>query len=43
MEEIIRQYVNVAGIGIVLGGGTCGIVILFDYVITSIFSMMKGG
>lgn len=38
---MIWQFVTVAGMGIVMGGGLCGIVIILDYVITSAFSMMK--
>lgn len=43
MNGFILDCVSVAGTGIALGGGMCGIVILIDYVITSVFSMMKGG
>lgn len=42
MESMVRQYVTIAGMGIAVGGGLCGIVIILDYVITSAFSMMKG-
>ncbi len=42
LESMIRQYVTVAGMGIVVGGSLCGIVIILDYVVTSAFSMMKG-
>lgn len=43
VEQFISECVSVAGMGVVLGGAMCGIVILIDYVITSVFSMMKGG
>ena len=43
LENMVYQYVTIAGMGIVVGGGLCGIVIILDYVITSAFSMMKGG
>jgi hypothetical protein len=39
---MIQEYVTIAGMGIAIGGGMCGIVIMLDYVITSIFTMMKG-
>lgn len=41
LESMIQQFVTVAGMGIAVGGGLCGIVILLDYVITSVFSMMR--
>lgn len=41
LESMLQQFVTVAGMGIVLGGGLCGIVIILDYVLTSAFSMMK--
>ncbi len=43
MKEIMVQYVSIAAQGVAIGGGMGGIVILIDYVITSVFSMMKGG
>ncbi|MCX4323087.1 MAG: hypothetical protein OSJ59_09000 [Lachnospiraceae bacterium] len=43
LESMLQQFVTTAGMGIVIGGGLCGIVIMLDYVITSAFSMMKGG
>lgn len=42
LRSMIQEYVTIAGMGVVLGGGLCGIVIILDYVITSAFSMMKG-
>ena len=42
MIELCRQYVSVAGAGIVFGGAMGGIVIIIDHVITSSFSMLKG-
>ena len=42
MTEEFNQFVNIAGVGIVIGGSMGGIVILLDYVITSILSMLKG-
>lgn len=42
LESMAQQYVTIAGMGIAVGGGLCGIVIILDYVITSAFSMMKG-
>ncbi len=42
LEDMLQKYVTVAGMGIVIGGGLSGIVIILDYVMTSIFSMMKG-
>lgn len=42
MTEVFNQFVNIAGVGIVIGGSMGGIVILLDYVITSILSMLKG-
>lgn len=41
LESMLHQFVTVAGMGIVVGGSLCGIVIILDYVITSAFSMMK--
>lgn len=41
LESMVQQFVTVAGMGIAVGGGLCGIVILLDYVITSAFSMMR--
>lgn len=41
LEGMVQQFVTVAGMGIAVGGGLCGIVILLDYVITSVFSMMR--
>lgn len=41
LESMLRQFVTVAGMGIVTGGSLRGIVIILDYVITSAFSMMK--
>lgn len=41
LESMVQQFVTVAGMGIAVGGGLCGIVILLDYVITSVFSMMR--
>lgn len=41
LENMVHQYVTIAGMGIVVGGSLCGIVIILDYVITSAFSMMK--
>lgn len=41
IEIMFQKYMNVAGIGIVVGGCLCGIVIIIDYVITSFLSMMK--
>lgn len=43
LESMFQQFVTVAGVGVAMGGGLCGIVIILDYVITSAFSMMKGG
>lgn len=42
MVEIFSQCVSIAGVGIVLGGSMGGIVIIIDYVITSVLSMLKG-
>lgn len=42
LRGMMQEYVTIAGMGVVLGGGLCGIVIILDYVITSAFSMMKG-
>lgn len=42
LMNMIQEYVTIAGMGIAIGGGMCGIVIMLDYVITSIFTMMKG-
>lgn len=41
LGDMVHQFVTVAGMGIAVGGGMCGIVIILDYVITSVFSMMK--
>ncbi len=41
LEGMVQQFVTVAGMGIAVGGGLCGIVIILDYVITSVFSMMR--
>lgn len=43
LESMIQQYATIAGMGVVLGGGLCCMVIILDYVITSALSMMKGG
>ena len=42
LQHTMQQYVTIAGIGIVTGGSLAGIVIILDYVVTSVFSMMKG-
>lgn len=42
LADMLQKYVTVAGMGIAIGGGLCGIVIMLDYVFTSILSMMKG-
>lgn len=42
MTEVFNQFVNIAGLGVVVGGSMGGIVIIVDYVITSILSMLKG-
>lgn len=42
MNGIFNQFVNIAGVGIVIGGSMGGIVIIIDYVVTSVFSMLKG-
>lgn len=42
MAEIIPQLITITGMGVAVGGGMSFIVIIFDYVLTSIFSMMKG-
>lgn len=42
MEEAVYLYVNIASQGFVVGASMGGIVIIIDYVITSVFSMMKG-
>lgn len=42
MKEIAVQYVSIAVQGVAVGGCMGGIVIIIDYVITSVFSMMKG-
>lgn len=42
MNAVVNQFVNIAGIGIVVGGSMGGIVLICDYVITSILQMMKG-
>lgn len=41
LESMVQQFVTIAGMGVAIGGGMCGIVIILDYVITSMFSMMK--
>lgn len=41
LKDMVQQFVTIAGMGIAIGGGLCGIVIILDYVITSAFSMMK--
>lgn len=42
MQEFMLLCVDIAGIGAVLGGSMAFIVITADYVITSLFSMLKG-
>ena len=42
MEGVFNQFVNIAGLGVVVGGSMGGIVIIVDYVITSVLSMLKG-
>lgn len=41
LADMVQEYVTIAGMGIAVGGGLCGIVIILDYVITSVFSMMR--
>lgn len=41
-ENIVAQMANFAGLGITLGGVLGFIVIIIDYVFTSIMSLMKG-
>lgn len=42
LEKVINDIVICAGMGIGLGVGTGFIVIIIDYVFTSIMSLMKG-
>lgn len=42
MDELVYHFINIAGLGIAVGGSMGSIVILTDYVITSVLSMMKG-
>lgn len=42
MKGVFDQLVNIAGLGIVVDGSMGGIVIVIDYVITSVLSMLKG-
>lgn len=42
MNEVLQQFVNIAGIGVVVGGSMGGIVLIIDYVITSVLQMLKG-
>lgn len=42
MNEVVQQFVNIAGIGIVLGGSMGGIVLIIDYVVTSVLQMING-
>lgn len=42
LADMLQEYVTIAGMGVTIGGGLCGIVIILDYVITSALSMMKG-
>ncbi len=42
IEEVVSQMSNFAGVGIALGGALGFIVIIIDYVFTSIMSLMKG-
>lgn len=42
VEVVVSQMSNFAGVGIALGGVLGFIVIIIDYVFTSIMSLMKG-
>ena len=42
MQETVKQFLNLAGAGIAVGGAIGFIVIVFDYTFTSVFSMLKG-
>ncbi len=42
MQEMVKQFLNLAGAGIGVGALTGFIVIIFDYTFTSVLSMMKG-
>lgn len=42
MEELVYLYVNIATQGLFVGACLGGIVIIIDYVITSVFSMFGG-
>ncbi len=42
MHETVKQFLNLAGAGITVGGVIGFIVIVFDYAFTSVFSMLKG-
>lgn len=43
LEITVRQMAYIAGLGIALGGTLGFIVIIIDYVFTSIMSLMKRG
>lgn len=42
MQEMVKQFLNLAGAGIGVGSLIGFIVIIFDYTFTSVLSMMKG-
>lgn len=42
MNEVAYQFIDIAGLGLVVGGSMGSIVILTDYVITSLLSLLKG-
>lgn len=42
MNELVYHFINIAGVGLVVGGSMGGIVIIIDYVVTSLLQMLKG-
>lgn len=43
LEEIIHDVVYIGSAGAAIGSGLGFVVIIVDYVLTSVFSMLKGG
>lgn len=42
MQDMVKQFLNLAGAGIGVGSLIGFIIIIFDYAFTSVLSMMKG-
>lgn len=42
MNELVYHFISITGVGLVVGGSMGGIVIITDYVVTSLLQMLKG-